>query len=68
MNQQEIVLKHLKEGKILNKEIALNDLGILHLGTKIGILRDEGFNIQSEIREIEQGKKRAFYWLEEGRY
>lgn len=69
MNQEEMVLQWLKEKKPLNKTIAMDELNILHLNTKIKNLRDDGFEIEKDMAPCEKtGKKIAWYHLEKGRF
>ena len=64
MNQEESVLAWLKEGKMINKTIAFDELAIPNLGTKIFRLRDEGHDIESVVKPCEKtGKKMAHYTL-----
>lgn len=68
MNQEELVLDYLQKGGVINKTIAMEEFGILHLNTKIFRLRDEGFNIDKEMKIDEaSGKKIAHYFLKDGR-
>lgn len=68
MNQEEIVLNHLKEGREVNKTIAINEMGIEHLNTKIFRLRDDGYDIQKTMKICEETEKNmAHYFLVPGR-
>ncbi len=49
MSQQEMVLKHLKEGKEISPLEALTKYGSLRLGAIIFNLRKEGYNISTRL-------------------
>lgn len=68
MTNQDIVLNYLQEGHTIDKDLAVKELGVLNLSSIINILRDDGFNIVSKVLEYVPGKKKAFYWMEKGRF
>lgn len=69
MNQEEKVLAYLKSGKILNKTIAKEQLGINNLNTAVFRLRDEGIDIEKEMKLCEKTSKlMAHYYYGSQRY
>jgi len=48
-NQKEKVLQWLKEGKQLNRDIAMNVLGIMNITARIAELRNEGYVIHPNL-------------------
>ena len=48
-NQKEKVLQWLKDGKQLNRDIAMNVLGIMNVTARIAELRNEGYIIHPNL-------------------
>ena len=60
MTQREAILKHLKRGKTITSLEALQKYGCLRLATIIYSLRKEGFDIETEMVDV-NGKTIAEY-------
>ena len=53
MTQREWVLEHLKNGRTLTAKEAMDEYGIMQMGTRIFELRGQGHNIKSTMIEVE---------------
>ena len=62
-SQSVAILNYLKTGNSLNPLEALNKFGCFRLAARIGDLRKEGHDIQTEMYSEENGKKYAVYSL-----
>ena len=62
-SQSVAILNYLKTGNSLNPMEALNKFGCFRLAARIGDLRKEGHDIQTEMFSEENGKKYAVYSL-----
>jgi len=60
-SQSVAILNYLKTGNSLNPMEALNKFGCFRLAARIGDLRKEGHDIQTEMYSEENGKKYAVY-------
>ena len=66
MTQKEDILAHLKKGHSITPLEALSQFGCFRLASVVCKLKNEGYNIKSNIQEIytEEGvKKFARYWI-----
>lgn len=64
MTQNEMIKKHLGEGRSLTPIDALNLYGCFRLATRIFELKKQGMNIRTEMVENpETGKRYARYFL-----
>jgi len=61
-SQKVMILAHLKSGKSITPIEALNKYGCFRLGARILDLRNDGFNINTEMIEV-NGKRFAKYSL-----
>ena len=61
MTQHELLIKHFSEGKSLTTGQALTQYGIYALSQRVGDLKKRGYPIESEMRELPNGKKVARY-------
>jgi len=62
MSQTEQILEHLKSGKEITPMDALVNYGCFRLGARIYDLRQQGYDIESELKQ-ENGKQYAVYRL-----
>ncbi len=62
-SQSVAILNYLKTGNSLNPMEALNKFGCFRLAARIGDLRKEGHDIQTEMYSEEKDKKYAVYYL-----
>jgi hypothetical protein len=62
MSQSQKILEHLKSGWVLTPLLALKSFGCLRLAARINDLRNEGYQIETEILR-EKGKSFAGYFL-----
>lgn len=62
-SQRDLILKALQEGRKLTHLDALRDFGIWSLAPRIFELRRQGYQILSEMIEVQSGKKIAVYWI-----
>ena len=62
MTQKQSILDHLRSGKTITPLDALNLYGSFRLSSIIHDLRQEGFNIKTELNK--EGKHYAIYSLE----
>lgn len=65
MTQRNDILTYLKSGRSLTPKDAYNFWGCFRLGARVYDLRREGYNIKSEMVEVEGGKHVARYSLKE---
>lgn len=61
--QRTRILNHLREGHDITPLKALGLFGSYRLGARVWDLRQEGYDIQSEILSDGQGRTYARYWL-----
>lgn len=54
-NQKEKIIKYIKKYKSITPQDAMFDLGIMRLAARISDLKDDGYNIETEM---ETGKNR----------
>jgi hypothetical protein len=64
-NQQ--ILASLKNGNSITPADALNDFGCFRLAARIYQLKQDGHDIQSELIEVDAGKRVASYWLKKAK-
>lgn len=57
------ILKWLQQGKSLSALVALAEFNSLRLGARIYELRQQGHNIETEMRTVHKGKRIAVYRL-----
>lgn len=69
-NQRQAVLEYLKEGKVLTREIGMNQLGMWNVITRIHELRQIGYPIKTtwipSLNRYGEATHYAEYTLEEG--
>lgn len=58
------MLEHLKSGKTLTPIEALENFGCFRLSARIYELKDHGWPIRCEIKELENGKRIGEYSME----
>ncbi|WP_201353842.1 helix-turn-helix domain-containing protein [Hydrogenimonas urashimensis] len=64
MSQCEMILHHLLDGKSISAIEALNDFGCFRLAARIDELRNDGYDIRTEMVENKAtGKRFARYWM-----
>lgn len=63
MTQKEIVLKHLKKHKYIDRAVALNQYLIFNLPDVIMKLRKDGYNIENVEKKGSSGEKWVKYTL-----
>jgi hypothetical protein len=59
--QAELILKHLKSGRVLTQGQALNLFGCFRLAPRIWELRQRGIRIDSKLRVLPSKKRIAVY-------
>lgn len=52
MSQKDRVLQYLKEGKVLNRLNAWDELGVIETPARISELRHEGHEIQTNMKPV----------------
>ena len=66
MNQTDQILEALQRGQVLTPLDALDRFGCFRLAARIADLRLQGHVIQSERRDLPNGKHIAAYWMAVG--
>ncbi len=61
--QRKLVLEYLQSGRTLSNLVAITNLGVGSLTSRIAELRADGFDIKDEWREDFGGKRYKAYWL-----
>ena len=63
-SQKAAILKHLLNGKSISQLEALDKFGCMRLGARIMDLRNEGYQIETEmVTNHNNGKRFARYWM-----
>lgn len=62
--QRRLVLDYLLAGRRLSNLIAITNLGVGSLTSRVAELRRDGYNIQSETKSDHGGKRYVSYWLD----
>jgi len=52
MSQKDRVLQYLKQGKVLNRLNAWDELGVIETPARISELRHEGHDIQTNMKQV----------------
>ncbi len=52
MSQKDRVLQYLKQGKVLNRLNAWDELGVIEAPARISELRHEGHDIQTTMKQV----------------
>jgi hypothetical protein len=52
MSQKDRVLQYLKQGKVLNRLNAWDELGVIETPARISELRHEGHDIQTAMKQV----------------
>ena len=66
-NQKELILEHIKQYGNISTIEGYTKYKIMRVGSVINILRNEGYNIITEMEYNRKSKKRyARYYLKEG--
>ena len=49
-NQKEKVLAYLKSGKVLTRELAMTEMGVMNVTARIAELRNDGYTIHPNLK------------------
>lgn len=63
LSQGELILNHLKTGRPLTPLEALEKFGCFRLGARIWDLKREGYDIQTDLVDVGNGKRVASYQM-----
>jgi len=63
-SQEDLILEHLQNGRSLTQYQALVSFNCFRLSSRINRLRNRGYNIKTEMVELDNHKRIARYSLE----
>ena len=64
MSQNSDILKALKKGRKINPLMALSEWGVFRLAARVKNLREQGYDIATNMKKSANGKRFAEYKLE----
>jgi hypothetical protein len=62
-SQKKIILKKLQKGERITPLDALSEIGCFRLSGRIFEIREEGYDVRTEIIKTKSGKRIARYYL-----
>jgi len=63
-SQEDLILEHLQNGRSLTQFTALVSFNCFRLSSRIHRLRNRGYNIKTEMEDLDNGKRIARYSME----
>ena len=63
MSQKDLILAHLRAGRVLNPLEALQKFGVFRLAARVFELRIAGWDVQMRRLKTSSGKTVALYWM-----